>query len=136
MLTIHAVPASDPVLVGTLRAHRLGRVKGRPVLTCEAWCAFCRGPHAVEWPDPPFGLECVRPLKVPCRSGPFAGREVMVGLDPDRHAEHARLVRHHAQALRRWRSEQRLRHQFAEARAIDRKHLGEGWDVETAARRR
>ena len=126
MLTIYAVPPSEPVLVGTLRMHRLGRVKGRPVLACEAWCAFCKEAHAVEWPDPPFMMEGVVPTVPPCRSGPFAGREIMVGLDPDRHAEHGRTIRHHAQALRRWRSEQRLRHQFAEARAIDRNCLRDG----------
>ena len=134
MLTIFSVPAVDPVLVGKLRTHRLGRVKGRPTLVLETFCPWCKVAHAVGWPDPPFGLDCVQPLQAPCLSGPFAGGEVMVGLDPDRHAEHVRTIRHHGQALRRWRSEQRLRHQFAEARAVDRHHLRDGWDVVPAGR--
>ena len=129
MLTIHALHASEPVLVGTLRMPRLGRIKGRPVLTCQAWCAWCKDIHALEFPDPPFPLSVVVPLTAPCSAGPFAGGEVMVGLDPGWHAENGKVIRHHEQAPRRWRTERRLAHQFAEARGLERKHLAEGWDV-------
>jgi hypothetical protein len=128
MLTIHAVPPEVPVLVGRLVMHRLGRIKGRPVLSCSIWCPWCRDDHAVEFPEPPFGLECVTPLQAPCRSGPFVGATVMVGLDPERQAEHGELVRHFSQSLRRWRSEQKFRAEMFEARAIDRKHVAE-WGV-------
>jgi hypothetical protein len=128
MLTIHALPPDVPVLVGRLVMHRLGRVKGRPVLSSACWCCWCKCEHAVEWPDPPFGLEVVTPLQAPCRSGPFAGATVMVGLDPDRQKQHTDLVRHFSQSLRRWRSEQKFRAEMFEARAIDRKHVAE-WGV-------
>ena len=128
MITAHALPKSEPLLIGPLRMHRFGRVKGRPVLAREAWCPWCRDRHVVTWPDPPFNLEGVQPLDAPCRTASFPGREVMGGLDPDRHPEHARLIQHFDQAIRRWRSEQRLRRQFAEAREVDRRHLA-GWDV-------
>ena len=53
----------------------------------------------------------------------------MVGLDPARHAENAKVIRHHEQALRRWKTERRLARQFAEARGLERRHLAECWDV-------
>jgi hypothetical protein len=130
MLTIHAVAASDPVLVGRLRMHRSGRVKGRPALSCDVWCPYCKGPgHEFEWPDPPFPLDAAISFDAPCRTGSFAWGKIMIGLDPGRACEHNLLILDHTQALRRWRVEVRLRRSLAEARALDRRHLADGWDV-------
>lgn len=128
MLTLHAIPAAQPVLVGRLMMHRFGRVKGRPVLSCSAWCPWCKAHHAVEWPDPPFALEGTVEFKTPCSSDPLAGSTIAVGLDPERRAEHGRLIREFSASLRRWRVEQRLRHLSAEEREADRAHRRE-WDI-------
>jgi hypothetical protein len=124
MLTIHAVPGSDPVLVGRLRMHRSGRVKSRPVLSCGVWCPYCKGSgHEFEWPDPPFPLDVVLAFDAPCKTGAFRSRgSILIGLDPGRAPEHNLIILDHTQALRRWRVEVRLRRSLAEARALDRKH--------------
>lgn len=129
MLTSHALPPGRPILVGPLTSHRLGPIKGRPMLICEPWCPWCRDRHPVPWPDAPAPPGALQPLRAPCPSGPLAGEEVMVGLDDARRPENARMIRHHAQALRRWRVEQRLRGQLSESRALDRAHRREWPDA-------
>ena len=61
MLTIHAVPASDPVLVGLLQMHRSGPIKGQPALRIDVWCGWCKEFHSAEAEvgDAPFPLDAV-----------------------------------------------------------------------------
>ncbi len=118
MLTIHGVPPGGLVLAGRLITHRLGRIKGRPSLSVEWWCPHCRDHHAVEWDDPPFPIEAARPVKPPCPDGPFSGATAWATVEDNRAGETWKLIRHFSESLRRWKTEQRLRHQFSEARAI------------------
>jgi hypothetical protein len=129
MITIHVLAASEPALVGVPRMHCRVKIRERPALCCSAWRLYCKEAHEVEFPDPPLPLEVAILLGAPCRSGPFAGAAVILGLDPARNAEHNRLVLHHAQAVRPWRWEGRLRRWLAGARERDRRHLADGWGV-------
>ncbi len=122
MITIHALPPTEPVLVGPLRMHRSGAIKGRPTLVVEPWCPYCRERHPVGWPNAPLVLDVYVPAKLPCGTGPFAGVETWVGLDDGRTTDHLLLMQLFAQALRRWRVEQKLKHQFGDGREVDRRH--------------
>ena len=121
---------SDPaiLLVGVLRQHRRGAIPGRPYLDLLAHCPVCRCIHALAWPDV-FRLDAVELVDAPCPRGPWEGQRIAVGLDPTRLAEHRMEVAGFTARLRRWRSEQRLRHRLAEEREANRRHLAEGWDV-------
>jgi hypothetical protein len=119
-MTSAALIDPDVLMIGDLRQHRRGPEPKRPYLCVSAWCAHCRHPHIFPWPDN-FRLESVEVVDLTCRGDrPWAGRRVLVGLDPDRRAEHQRLSEHHAEQLRRFLVERRLAHQFADQRARDR----------------
>jgi hypothetical protein len=128
MLTIHAVGPREPLLLGTLSMHRRGPEKGRPVLTLDIYCAWCRHDHSITLPDTPTPIEIVHPLVAPCPSGPLAGETIFAMVDPRRANEAREMIRHFRASLRRFLVERRIRHQFAETREVDRRHRLE-WDV-------
>jgi hypothetical protein len=128
VMTTSALSDSAILLVGPLAQHRRGSIPGRPHLELLAHCPVCRCVHAMPWPDV-FRLDGAELVDAPCPKGPWKGQRIAVALDPTRMAEHRREAADFAARLRRWRVETRLRRSLAEARALDRKHLADGWDV-------
>jgi hypothetical protein len=128
MVTTAALADSDVLLVGTLHQHRRGTIAGRPYLQIVVHCPICKAPHYLPWPDT-FRLDSAEMVTAPCPKGPWAGGRVAVSLDPDRMAEHRRMASDFAARLRRWKTEARLREQFATERSKERAYRREGWGI-------
>lgn len=108
MITLAALDVLSPeaVLVGALRMDREPRSL-RPKLTVRIWDPTCRRHHDLPWPlEVPHPVSTV--VSIEFTEGPLAGRDVLVGLDPDRAVEHKATIRHFAERLRSWRREAEL----------------------------
>jgi hypothetical protein len=123
MKTVSALADPQLLLAGTLMTHRRGAEKGRPYLQISTWCPYCRHHHYFQWVDI-FRLDAViGPVTMPCRSSPYADRDVYIGLNPEAAVENRRTYEAFTASLRRHETQKRLEHQLASSRAQDRAYL-------------
>jgi hypothetical protein len=137
MLTTRAVPPGEALFIGAMGMHRSGPEKGRPVQIIEFGCPWCRNTnHVITLSDDPPRLDAAFVLdRMPCTSGPMAGKQVYVAADPRRATENRNMIRHFQASLRRYLVERRLRNSMAASREEDRAHR-RAWDVCTPDDRR
>jgi hypothetical protein len=125
MKTTAALADPELLLAGTLMTHRRGPEKLRPYLQVSTWCPFCRHHHYFPFVDV-FRLDAViGPVTMPCRGSPYAGRDVYIGLDPEKGAENKRIYEAFRSSLRRHETQRRLERQLQVSRAQERAYLRE-----------